>query len=54
VEAFEAGAVEIAPEACRDNALRFSEPRFHREFEDAWGRVVEANKRGFLQRQSLR
>lgn len=48
VEAFEAGTVGIAPEACRENAMRFSEPRFHREFADAWGRAVEANKRGFL------
>jgi glycosyltransferase involved in cell wall biosynthesis len=49
IEAFEAGTVAVAPEACRDNALRFSELRFHREFADAWGRAVEANKRGFLQ-----
>jgi glycosyltransferase involved in cell wall biosynthesis len=49
VEAFEVGAVGIAPEVCRDNALRFSEARFHREFADAWGRAVEVNKRGFLQ-----
>jgi glycosyltransferase involved in cell wall biosynthesis len=52
VEAFEAGTVAVAPDACRDNALRFSELRFHREFADAWGRAVEANKRGFLQPMS--
>ena len=52
VEAFEAGSAAIAPQACRDNAQRFSEPRFHREFADAWGRAVEANKRGFLQPMS--
>jgi hypothetical protein len=27
--AFEARAIRIAPQACRDNALRFSEVRFH-------------------------
>ena len=37
----------MAPGACRENAMRFSEARFHREFADAWGRTVEANKRGF-------
>jgi glycosyltransferase involved in cell wall biosynthesis len=47
VEAFEAATPEIAPEACRENAMRFSEPRFHREFADAWGRAVEANRVGF-------
>ena len=47
VEAFEANANRIAPEACRESAMRFSEARFHREFADAWGRTVEANKRGF-------
>jgi glycosyltransferase involved in cell wall biosynthesis len=47
VEAFEAGNGEIAPEACRENAMRFSEARFHREFNDAWGRAVEVNERGF-------
>lgn len=47
VEAFEANANRIAPQACRDSAMRFSEARFHREFTDAWGRTVEANKRGF-------
>ena len=47
VEAFEANANRIAPEACRESAMRFSEARFHRQFADAWGRTVEANKRGF-------
>ena len=47
VEAFEANASRIAPEACRDSAMRFSEARFRHEFADAWGRTVEANKRGF-------
>jgi glycosyltransferase involved in cell wall biosynthesis len=47
VEAFEASGNRIVPEACRENAIRFSEARFHREFADAWGRTVEANKRGF-------
>ena len=47
VEAFEARASSISPEACRENAIRFSESRFHREFADAWGRAVEVNKRGF-------
>ena len=37
----------MAPGACRDNAMRFSKARFHREFADAWGRTVELNKRGF-------
>ena len=47
VEAFEANANRIAPEACRESAMRFSEARFHRQFADAWGRTIEANKRGF-------
>jgi hypothetical protein len=27
--------------------MRFSEARFHREFAEAWGRNIEADKRGF-------
>jgi hypothetical protein len=27
--------------------MRFSEALLHREFADAWGRTIEANKRGF-------
>ena len=48
VEAFEAGNGETVPEACRENAMRFSEARFHREFADVWGKAVEANRRGFV------
>lgn len=47
VEAFEARGGRISPEACRENAMRFSEARFHREFADAWGKTVEVNRRGF-------
>jgi glycosyltransferase involved in cell wall biosynthesis len=47
IDAFEADATAIAPEACVDNALRFSEPRFHRQFGDVWSRAVEANRRRF-------
>jgi glycosyltransferase involved in cell wall biosynthesis len=47
VEAFEARANEFSPEACHENALRFSETRFRREFADAWGRTIETNRRGF-------
>jgi glycosyltransferase involved in cell wall biosynthesis len=50
VEAFEARDRGIAAEACVENAMRFSEARFHREFSNAWGRAVETNKRGFLAR----
>ena len=47
VAALEAHGHDIAPEACRENAMRFSEARFHREFADAWGKTVEVNKRRF-------
>jgi glycosyltransferase involved in cell wall biosynthesis len=47
VEAFETQADGIAPEACRHNALRFSDARFRREFADVWGRAVEANRSRF-------
>jgi glycosyltransferase involved in cell wall biosynthesis len=47
VEAFEARASELSPEACHQNALRFSEDRFHREFSDAWQKTIEVNGRGF-------
>jgi glycosyltransferase involved in cell wall biosynthesis len=46
VEAFEAVNAEVAPAACRENAMRFSEVRFHREFADAWSRAIDANRRG--------
>ena len=48
VEAFERRKNEIAPAACRENAMRFSETRFHRQLADAWGRAVETNRRGFM------
>jgi glycosyltransferase involved in cell wall biosynthesis len=51
VKAFE-GNLEIAPLTCRENAMRFSESRFHREFADAWGKAVETNRRRFSNRQS--
>ena len=38
---------ELSAWGFRENAMRFSEARFHREFADAWGRTVEANKRRF-------
>lgn len=42
VEAFESAPVQITPQACRDNALRFSTDRFNTEFKDyvqtAWHR----------------
>jgi glycosyltransferase involved in cell wall biosynthesis len=47
VEAFEGRDRGIAAERCVENAIRFSEARFHREFANAWGRAVESNKRGF-------
>jgi glycosyltransferase involved in cell wall biosynthesis len=47
IETFEAQDGAIAPEACRENAMRFSTSRFQREFADVWGRAVEANRRGF-------
>lgn len=46
VEAFEARSDTITSEACRENAMRFSEARFHSEFAEAWGRTIEANARG--------
>ena len=48
VEAFETMSAKVAPAACRENAMRFSEGRFHREFSDAWGRAVDANRRGLF------
>jgi glycosyltransferase involved in cell wall biosynthesis len=54
VEAFEMGRGEIAPAACRENAMRFSEARFHREFADAWARAVDANRQGFAIRKDSR
>ena len=51
VDAFEVEIDEIAPAACRENAMRFSEARFHREFADAWGRAVDANRQGFIIRR---
>jgi glycosyltransferase involved in cell wall biosynthesis len=51
VEAFETVNSEVAPAACRENATRFSEIRFHREFADAWSRAIDANRRGFLNRE---
>jgi glycosyltransferase involved in cell wall biosynthesis len=52
VESFEARAPQIAPEACRESASRFSEARFHRELGNAWDRAVERNKRQFAPAQS--
>jgi len=53
VEKFESAPVRITPQACRDNALRFSPERFNAEFMDcvrvAWhrfeqGRITAGNK----------
>lgn len=46
VEAFEDQSA-ITPEACRENAMRFSEARFHREFSDAWDQTIDANRKAF-------
>jgi glycosyltransferase involved in cell wall biosynthesis len=46
VETFEAEGA-ITPEACRNNALRFSELRFHREFRDAWEKAIELKRVAF-------
>jgi glycosyltransferase involved in cell wall biosynthesis len=50
VEAFEARPGKFASEACRNNAMRFSEDRFHREFADAWSQTLDQNKRAFCYR----
>lgn len=50
VERFEATSAEIRSDACRDNALRFSEERFREEFagylEEAWGAFCAGRVRG--------
>ena len=46
-KAFEARGTSISPDACRENAMRFSEARFHQEFAAAWERTVQANRRRF-------
>jgi glycosyltransferase involved in cell wall biosynthesis len=46
IDAFDA-TDEIAPEACRQNAMRFSESRFHSEFSRAWDKTVVSNAHGF-------
>ena len=48
VEAFESQSTEITVEACRENAMRFTEARFHKEFADTWGKTVDINKRRFF------
>lgn len=52
VEAFEVQTSSFAPAACRENAMRFSEARFHREFANAWGSAVDANRRGWNWRRA--
>ena len=46
IDAFE-DADSFAPEACRENAERFSELRFHREFAHVWEKAVDSNRRKF-------
>ena len=43
VERFEAMAVPIAPEACRANAMRFSEARFREQFGRLVNRAIQAS-----------
>jgi glycosyltransferase involved in cell wall biosynthesis len=43
VARFEAHSSEIKPAACRDNADRFSVPRFHREIADAVARAIRSH-----------
>jgi glycosyltransferase involved in cell wall biosynthesis len=47
IEKFETRDGAIAAEACRDNAVRFSVARFHREFAAAWERAIAVNRQGF-------
>jgi glycosyltransferase involved in cell wall biosynthesis len=47
VEEFERQSAKISPAACRDNAMRFSPARFHREFADAWSQTIELKKKQF-------
>lgn len=46
IDAFEAQRDAFSAGACRQNAMRFSEARFHRQFSDAWTMTVDANRRG--------
>jgi glycosyltransferase involved in cell wall biosynthesis len=50
VDAFESPGRVIAADACRQNAVRFAEARFHREFANAWAQAVDTNKGNFLPR----
>jgi glycosyltransferase involved in cell wall biosynthesis len=45
VERFESQPNGISGEACRENAMRFSMKRFHREILDAWSRTLEQKQR---------
>jgi glycosyltransferase involved in cell wall biosynthesis len=47
VDEFESRQALIVPEACRVNAMRFSESRFHSQFSGAWARAAELNKLRF-------
>ena len=47
VDEFESRQALILPEACRANAMRFSESRFHSQFNGAWARAADLNKLRF-------
>lgn len=48
VTTFESQSGAISPQACRENAMRFSEARFHREFSQAWAKAAEINRSAFI------
>jgi glycosyltransferase involved in cell wall biosynthesis len=43
IELFETDGAAIKPDACRENANRFSMPRFHTEIDNAFDQTVEIN-----------